>query len=109
MPQPNVETQSVPNPTIHDSDMEDMIGALFRNDTGDVRMDNDGEADEDQENDQDEIEERLRKLASTPIFLGSRASILRACLSILNLQSTYGWSDKSINSTATLEGIFSSN
>ena len=43
MPRSNVETQSVSNPTIHDSDMEDMIGALFRNDTGDVCFDNDGD------------------------------------------------------------------
>ena len=38
-----METQSVSNPTIHDSDMEDMIGTLFRNDTGDVCFDNDGD------------------------------------------------------------------
>ena len=43
MPRSNVEMQSVSNPTIHDSDMEDMIGALFRNDTGAVCFDNDGD------------------------------------------------------------------
>ena len=100
MPRSNVEMQSVSNPTIHDSDMEDMIGALFRNDTGDVCFDNDG--DDLEQNEQDETEERLRKLASTPIFTGSRASILRACLSILNLQSTYGWSDKSVSTLLQL-------
>ena len=59
MPRSNVEMQSVSNPTIHDSDMEDdMIGALFRNDTGDVCFDNDG--DDLEQNEQDETEERLR-------------------------------------------------
>ena len=52
MPRSNVEMQSVSNPTIHDSDMEDMIGALFRNDTGDVCFEND--ADDLEQNEQDE-------------------------------------------------------
>ena len=69
--------------------MEEMIYALC--DPSD-----DGEEDSDEHID-DPIVTGLCKLASTPLFEGSRATILCTCLAMLNLQFIYGWSDASVS------------
>ena len=38
----------------------------------------------------------MRSLARLPLYKDARISVLRACLAMLNLQSTYGWSDTSV-------------
>ena len=42
-------------------------------------------------------EVELRRLARLPLYAGTRISVLRTCLSILNLQSIFGWSDTSVS------------
>ena len=41
--------------------------------------------------------EELKRLARLPLYVGARISVLRTCLSILNLQSIFGWSDTSVS------------
>lgn len=42
-------------------------------------------------------EVELKRLARLPLYVGARISVLRTCLSILNLQSIFGWSDTSVS------------
>lgn len=42
-------------------------------------------------------EVELKRLAHLPLYVGARISVLRTCLSILNLQSIFGWSDTSVS------------
>ena len=42
-------------------------------------------------------EAELKRLARLPLYVGARISVLRTCLSILNLQSIFGWSDTSVS------------
>lgn len=72
--------------------MEDMIKAF-------IDMNDDGHEDDDTEGPTvDPAAERLCQLASTPFFEGSRSTVLRTCLALLNLQTIYGWSDASVSS-----------
>ena len=73
---------------LKDPDMEEMIEAFFGV--------SDGENTDNEERENDPSIQRLQQLAHTPVCEGSRASILRTCLTLLNLQSTYGWSDASV-------------
>ena len=40
----------------------------------------------------------LRKAAKKPLYDGSKYSLLRTCLELLNLQTVYGWSNTSVTS-----------
>ena len=73
-----------------DIDMVEMIEAFYEQ--------SDGNEDDSEEEHNDPTISRLRELASTPLCDGSRASVLRTCLAMLNLQSIYGWSDASVTS-----------
>ena len=42
-------------------------------------------------------EVELKRLAHLPIYVGARISVLHTCLSILNLQSIFGWSDTCVS------------
>ena len=70
--------------------MDEMIEAFYEQ--------SHGNEDDNEEERNDPTISRLWEPASTPLCDGSRASILRTCLEILNLQSIYGWSDASITS-----------
>ena len=73
---------------LKDPDMEEMIEAFFGL--------SEGEDVDTKEFENDPSIKRLQQLAHTPVCEGSRTSILRTCLTLLNLQSTYGWSDASV-------------
>ena len=70
-----------------DVDMDDMIDAFLDINNGDEDGD---EGDNTEGPTVDPVVERLRQLASTPLFEGSRSTILRTCLALLNLQTIYG-------------------
>lgn len=55
-----------------------------------------------QEEELSDEDNMMRKLASTPLYEGATMSKLRACLSLLDLQATYGWSDASVSSLMKL-------
>ena len=78
--------------SIEDEDMVELIDALC----DDVNEDISEESNADIQRD-DQTADALQKLAHNPLFESSRSSILHVCLSILNLQSIYGWSDASVN------------
>ena len=78
--------------SMEDEDMVELIDALC----DDINEDISEESNADIQRD-DQTADALQKLARSPLFESSRSSIMRACLSILNLQSIYGWSDASVN------------
>ena len=47
-------------------------------------------------------EDRMQKLARMQLFDGATIFVLRALLAILNLQSIFGWSDKSVDALLRL-------
>lgn len=83
------EDVDVTQESLHDIDMEEMIEAFYEV--------SDGDEEDCDTHTEDPIIKGLRSLASTPLFEGSRASILQTCLALLNLQSIYGWSYASVS------------
>ena len=47
--------------------------------------------------DGDDTYNKVKKKAQIPIYNGSKVSKLSATLLLLNLQTTYGWSDNSLD------------
>ena len=82
---------------ILEHDMDDMMHALIDG-TEDRGLAHEGveEMRRRMENASQE-EKELRRLARLPLYHGAHISVLRACLSILNLQSIFGWSDTSVS------------
>ena len=79
---------------LKDPDMEEMIESFFGVLDGE-NADNEG-----RENDPSIL--HLQQLAHTPVCEGSGASIIHTCVTLLNLQSTYGWSDASVTALFNL-------
>lgn len=71
-------------PDTHDEGLDDMMDAFFRPSKSHVHV-------------MSEFESIMHELQSTPLYDGSSMSKLHACLSILNLQATYGWADTSVS------------
>ena len=78
--------------TFYEQSMDDMLDALHDTDTHNDREDSPRHT----ENISNEQKE-MRRLAHLPLYSGAKVSVLRASLSILNLQSIYGWSDTSVS------------
>ena len=81
-----------------DEDLDDMIERFFTQDVDESIMDH-GDSNIDTK---DKTLQKSSKQAWTPLFTGSKTSVLRTCLSILNLQTIYGWSDASVNALLSL-------
>ena len=45
----------------------------------------------------DKEHQNMQKLVRLPLYNGTKISVLRASLAMLNLQSIYGWSDGSVS------------
>ena len=89
-PQLNIEDQA-----LEGEQMEEMLDAFFDMEdnvdnvpAGDDRASLHSQA--------SESEDVMQKLARLPLYNGSKISVLRASLAMLNLQSIYGWSDASV-------------
>ena len=67
-----------------DEGMDDMMDALFTHTHIEAHV-------------MSKPERGLRDLHICPLWEGTSMSKLRACLEILNLQATYGWSDTSVS------------
>ena len=78
--------------TFYEQSMDDMLDAIHDTDVHIDREDSPRRA-EQVSNKQKE----MRRLVHLPLYSGAKVSVLRASLSILNLQSIYGWSDRSIS------------
>ena len=76
----------------YEQTMDDMLDAM---DDTDAR-DDDENIPRGVEQISDEQKE-MRKLSRLPLYNGAKISVLRASLSILNLQSLFGWSDTSVS------------
>ena len=75
---------------IEDDAMDEMIEALVENVLPDDANPRESRA-------HDAKEEFIRKTCKEPLYVGAKVSKLRALLSVLNLQATFGWSDASVS------------
>ena len=70
--------------------MDDMIEALVTNSVP-------TESNVRHSREQDPKEQFIRDACKAPLYEGAKVSKLRAVLSILNLQATFGWSEASVS------------
>ena len=91
-----MQTEEVEAPVeIFDDAMDDMIEALVTNSMPTYsRIGHSRE--------QDLKEQFIRDACKAPLYEGAKVSKLRAVLSILNLQATFGWSDASVSALLQL-------
>ena len=91
---------------IYETDMDEMIDAFYILDH--IREDDLDHATEPMHELPSHLQERrsentskeeaeLKRLARLPLYVGARISVLRTCLSILNLQSIFKWSDTGVS------------
>ena len=76
-----------------DDPMDDMIEALVTN----TMPTNTKGGEASRPHVQDPKEQFIRNACKEPLYQGAKVSKLRALLSILNLQATFGWSDASVS------------
>ena len=78
--------------------MEEMLDAFLEKQEGvfEEHEQQDHQARHDSRSNYEPKEEVMRKLARLPLYNGANISVLRASLTMLNLQSIFGWSDASV-------------
>ena len=74
---------------VEDESLEEIIKALVENVLPKEGMPKKSQA-------RDKMEDFVRKACKEPLYVGANVSNLRAMLSILNLEATFGWSTASV-------------
>jgi hypothetical protein len=87
------ERDPVDNP---DQQMEEMIGDLHQERDRTSRSRRPGRTES-----TDDLQALLDE-AKTPLYVGATFSVLRASMEIMNLQTSYGWSNASVDALLTL-------